>query len=308
VSEELLGSSPTVSMQAGVRMLDPAISAVEAAQRGDWLGASLSGLATTVDVVSYAIDPIGELLASAASFLMEHVHPLPEMLDSLAGDPGEVQMFAETWFNVSRRLTDVAEQYTTAQRGTGTDWTGAAADSYRTFADTFAEELRAVADICRGTGDALSVASGVVAAVRGIVRDLIADLVAKLIAWVAQVACTVGIGASWVVPQACTAVTKWVTRVSEWLKDLTTAMDELATLVETVGTGVAGTNRAAAEVVTLLRSKPRLDLPSLPDLPMPRPPWESPEFVPDMIPKTQDTFGIGGDMQNQADGSKEAGR
>lgn len=308
MTNELIGTTPSISMQAGMRTLEPGIAAVQAAQRGDWLGASLGGLATAVDVAAYIIDPIGELLASAASFLMEHVHPLPEMLDSLAGNPGEVQAFAETWFNVAGRLESVAEQYTAAQTSTSESWQGATATQYQCFADTFAEQLVAVAGICRGTGDALSTASGIVAAVRTIVRDLIADLVAKLIKWAAEIACTVGVGASWVIPQACSAVTKWVTRVSEWLKDLTTATEKLATLTSTVGSSVRSTNRAAGEVAGLLRSKPQLELPSWPRGGMPTPPWRDPTFPQNMVPGPQTYPGIMSTHANQTDTSRETGR
>lgn len=270
MTDDLVPDSPTASVTAGVRGLDLGRSAVDAAVAGDWLGASLSGLGAAAEGVAMIIDPIGELLASGAAFLMEHVHPLPEMLDSIAGNPAEIEVFAGTWYNVAARLDEAADTYQSAQRGTTHDWTGAAATQYRCFADTFAEMLRSVSAICDGTGRALAIASGVVAAVRAIVRDLIADLVAKLIKWVAEIALTVGVGASWVVPQACAAVTTWVSRVSVWLNDLTTAMARLTDLTTTIGTSVKATNRAQAEVVNIMLAKPRIDLPSWPSAPCPR--------------------------------------
>ncbi|MEP7765774.1 hypothetical protein [Sanguibacter sp. 25GB23B1] len=301
---DLIPDSPTTSITAGVRVLDFGKSAVDAAVAGDWLGASLSGLGAAAEGVAMIIDPIGELLASGAAFLMEHVHPLPEMLDSIAGDPAQIQVFAGTWYNVAARLNDVADGYTTAQRGTAQDWTGDTATQYQCFADNFAEMMRSVASICDGTGRALAIASGVVAAVRAIVRDLIADLVAKLIKWVAEIALTVGIGASWVVPQACAAVTKWVSRVSVWLSDLTTAMAKLSDLTTTIGTSVKATNKAQSEVVSVMLAKPRLDLPSWPTGSMPKPPWHDPMFGPDMIPHPISTPGHGANAHNQSEQSQ----
>lgn len=301
---DLIPESPTTSITAGVRVLDFGKSAVDAALAGDWLGASLSGLGAGAEVVAMVIDPIGELLASGAAFLMEHVHPLPEMLDSIAGSPAEIEVFAGTWYNVATRLGEVADSYQTAQRGTQLDWQGETATQYQCFADNFAEMLRSVSVICDGTGRALAIASGVVAAVRAIVRDLIADLVAKLIKWAAEIAFTVGVGASWVVPQACAAVSKWVTRVAKWLDDLTTAMAKLSDLTTTIGTSVKATNRARAEVVGVMIAKPRLDLPSWPMGSMPTPPWHQPTWRPDMIPHPITTPGHAANVQNQSEQSQ----
>lgn len=298
---ELIPERPTTSVLAGLRVLDFGKSAVDAAMAGDWLGASLSGLGLAAEGVAMFIDPIGELLASGAAFLMEHVHPLPAMLDSIAGDPAQVQVFAGTWYNVATRLNDVADSYQSAQRGTAQDWTGETATQYRCFADNLAEMMRSVAAICDGTGRALAIASGVVAAVRAIVRDLIADLVAKLIKWVAEIALTVGIGATWVVPQACAAVTKWVTKVAVWLDDLTSAMARLSDLTSTIGTSVKATNKAQGEIVSVMLAKPRLELPSWPMGSMPRPPWHDPMWRPDMIPHPITVPGHGANAHNQSE-------
>lgn len=301
---DLVPERPTTSVLAGLRVLDFGKSAVEAAQAGDWLGASLSGLGAAAEGVAAFIDPIGELLASGAAFLMEHVHPLPSMLDSIAGDPAQISVFAGTWYNVASKLEDVADRYQTAQRGTVQDWTGETATQYQCFADNFAEMLRSVSVICDGTGRALALASGVVAAVRSLVRDLIADLVAKLIKWVAEIALTVGIGASWVVPQACAAVAQWVSRISIWLSDLTAAMARLSDLTTTVGTSLKATNRAQGEVLSVMLAKPRLELPSWPKGFMPTPPWMEPGFAHGMVPHPITVPGHAANAHNQSEQSQ----
>jgi hypothetical protein len=40
---------------------------------------------------------------------MEHVKPLSEALDWLAGDPGQISAHAQTWRNVASRLSGEAD-------------------------------------------------------------------------------------------------------------------------------------------------------------------------------------------------------
>lgn len=288
MSEDLVAAAPTATMLAGLRVMDFGVSAGAAARNGDWVGASLAGLGAGVELAAYVTDPIGELLASGAAFLMEHLDPLPAMLDSLAGNPFEIESFAGTWTNVATRLVSVADSYTAAQRGAAADWSGQTATAYQCFGDTFAETLRGVAASCESTAGALAVASGIVAAVRAIVRDLIADLVAKLIKWVAQVACTAGLGAAWVIPDACAAIAEWVTRISTWLSDLVDSITRLGTLVTQVSGGLKGITGAVDDVVLRFRMKPVLADVGLAT-------WSSGSSIPSSL----STFGVGANAVNQ---------
>lgn len=297
MSGDLVAASATTTMQAGVRVLDSAVAAADAARAGDWIGASLSGLGAGVEVAAYLTDPIGELLASGAAFLMEHLDPLPAMLDSLAGSPAEIDAFARTWSAVAERLDTVADSYSAAQRTAGGDWSGSAATQYQCFGNTFADSLHATADSCQGTAGALAVASGIVAAVRALVRDLIADLVAKLIKWVAQVACTAGLGATWVVPEACAAVAEWVVHIGRWLRELVDSIGRLSGLVTQVSGGLTGIGAAVDDVVVRFRTKPVLVDVGLAT-------WSSGSAV----PATLGVFGAGANAVNQrehAEGNRQ---
>jgi len=44
-----------------------------------------------------------EVQAEAIGWLMEHVKPLPDALDALAGDPDRIDAYAQTGNNVSGR-------------------------------------------------------------------------------------------------------------------------------------------------------------------------------------------------------------
>ena len=82
------------------------------------VGAGLDGLA----LVS---DPVGSLLQYGVAWLIEHVRPLTEALDWLAGDPAQIAAHAQTWRNVAGTLRDEAERL--ARRYAWTSPSGAAA-------------------------------------------------------------------------------------------------------------------------------------------------------------------------------------
>jgi hypothetical protein len=52
--------------------------------------------------------PIGALAQYGVSWLIEHVQPLKDALDWLAGDPPVIQSFSETWANVAAEANAIA--------------------------------------------------------------------------------------------------------------------------------------------------------------------------------------------------------
>lgn len=57
-----------------------------------------------------ALDPFGAILAAGVGWLMEHVGPLSDALDSLTGDPDQIKAHSETWKNIAVELGDVSGQ------------------------------------------------------------------------------------------------------------------------------------------------------------------------------------------------------
>ncbi|ACQ81442.1 hypothetical protein Bcav_3198 [Beutenbergia cavernae DSM 12333] len=224
-----------------LKIIGPGVTAATDSADGGF--ATVNGLAgvvgTAADIAEFVLDPIASMASSVAGFLLDYMPPLPQFLDELAGSPQEVAAKAGTWMNVSERVTQVAQDYRDEVSRALTGWEGPAADSYRPFADAGASFMDQVAALAAGTSGAMTVASGVVAGVRQFVRDLIADLVGKLISWAAQVAATVGVGATWVVPKAVRAIAQWVERCREWITKLTNAISSLCTKVDEINDALA---------------------------------------------------------------------
>ncbi|TDE93873.1 hypothetical protein EXU48_10360 [Occultella glacieicola] len=217
-----------------LKIVGPIDSTVESVQNGNWAGA-LFGLAGSVtDLAAAVVDPIATLASSVAGFLLDHMPPLPEFLDILAGDPAEVTAISDTWSNISSHLTTVAADFDAAVQAALEPWIGATADTYRQVANITSGTISSMAGVATGLSVGFAVASGIVAAVRAIVRDLIADLVGKLISWVVECLATVGIGLAWIGAQAATTIAKWSTRAADWIEKVTAAIEKFATLVQSL--------------------------------------------------------------------------
>ena len=158
--------------------------------------------------------------------------------------------------NVAGRVREVTADYEAAVRSALAGWDGPAATAYDTFASVYRSGLDLLAGITDGIGAAMLGASIVVGVVRSIVRDTIADLVGKLISWASQVAATVGVGATWVVPQAVTAIALRVERVREWLTKLTSAIQGLMKIIDDVNGGLSTAIPALRRVRDTLGAMP----------------------------------------------------
>src|SRR3954467_12548203 len=98
----------------GISIAESAMDTFNGFKDGNWIEGGLGVVGLAADAASMAIDPFGTLMSSAASFLMEHVQPLKDMLDGLAGAPPVIESYSTTWTNVSTELGKIAEDYATA--------------------------------------------------------------------------------------------------------------------------------------------------------------------------------------------------
>ncbi|WP_454051106.1 WXG100 family type VII secretion target [Cellulomonas sp. Marseille-Q8402] len=251
-----------------LKIIGPASHAFAPEADGGWAVAEglSGGVGAVADIAEFVVDPIASMAASVAGFLLDYMPPLPDMLDSIAGDPAAVAAKAETWGNISTRVTDSADDLEAQVRTALSGWSGPAAEAYGVFGDVLGDSLRALSTMCASVGGAMQGASAVVGFVRAIVRDVIADLVGKLISWASQVAATVGVGATWVVPQAVTAIAIRVERVRDWLTRLTRAIRSLATATERANEALTRGVPALRRAATALESMPVVPGPGAPAL------------------------------------------
>ncbi|WP_206790016.1 DNA/RNA non-specific endonuclease [Amycolatopsis sp. MtRt-6] len=215
----------------GIGIAESSMDAFNGIKDGDWVSGGLGMLSLAGEVAGAAIDPFGYLMSSVASFLMEHIQPLKDMLDSLAGNPPVIQSYADTWGNVSKALGERKTDFDNAVKNGTTGWTGAGADAYRKFAAEHSDALSGAATVAGAISTVTMIMGQVVSFVRETVRQLIADLVGKLIAWVMETVFSLGFGTPVVVAQASAAIAKWGKKIGELLKKLTDTIRQVSPLL-----------------------------------------------------------------------------
>ncbi|WP_007024881.1 WXG100 family type VII secretion target, partial [Saccharomonospora iraqiensis] len=215
----------------GIGIAESAMDTYNGIQDGNWVEGGLGAIGLVAEGASAAIDPFGWLMSSVASFLMEHVEPLKEMLDSVCGDPPVIQSYSETWSNVAGRLDETRNTFANAVKNGTAGWTGDAADAYRASCAEQEETLAGASTVAGAISTVVMIMGEVVTFVRETVRDLIADLVGKLISWVLETVCSLGFGTPVVVAQAVAAISKWATRIAELLQKLVGTIRKVSPLL-----------------------------------------------------------------------------
>ncbi|MEV6874709.1 hypothetical protein [Amycolatopsis sp. NPDC051128] len=215
----------------GIGIAESSMDAFNGIKDGDWVSGGLGMLSLAGEIAGAAIDPFGYLMSSVASFLMEHIQPLKDMLDSVAGNPPVIQSYADTWGNVSKALGERKTDFDNAVKTGTTGWTGEGADAYRKFAAEHSEALSGAATVAGAISTVTMIMGQVVSFVRETVRQLIADLVGKLIAWVMEEVFSLGFGTPVVVAQASAAIAKWGKKIGELLKKLTDTIRKVSPLL-----------------------------------------------------------------------------
>ncbi|MEV6647616.1 hypothetical protein [Amycolatopsis sp. NPDC051371] len=215
----------------GIGIAESSMDAFNGIKDGDWVSGGLGVLSLAGEIAGAAVDPFGYLMSSVASFLMEHIQPLKDMLDSVAGNPPVIQSYADTWGNVSKALGERKTDFDNAVKNGTTGWTGDGADAYRKFAAEHSDALSGAATVAGAISTVTMIMGQVVSFVRETVRQLIADLVGKLIAWVMEEVFSLGFGTPVVVAQASAAIAKWGKKIGELLKKLTDTIRKVSPLL-----------------------------------------------------------------------------
>ncbi|GAA3459265.1 hypothetical protein ACFFSW_08215 [Saccharothrix longispora] len=223
----------------GIGIAESAADLYNGVSSGSWVEGGLGFAGTGLEMLSLALDPLGTLLQYAVSWIIEHVGPLRDALNWLAGDADQIAAYATTWQNVSQSVGR-AHEVLTSEVGRGTaGWTGAAADAYRRSVAEQAEHITAAAGCSATVGTVVQVVGVLVGTVRGIVRDLVAECVATLVAripqWLAEEAVTLGFATPHVVASAVAIIAKWVNRISDVITKLVRSVGRLRPLMNRLG-------------------------------------------------------------------------
>jgi uncharacterized protein YukE len=201
---------------------------IQGVKNGSWVDGTLGVVGAGLDALAMISDPVGVLLQYGVSWIIEHVKPLSEALDWLAGDPAQISAQAQTWRNVAGDLRTDVDNLVRATKWEISEWTGAAADAYRTWAT---QQQQALEGLAKGAEAMAAITEGagfLIAAVRILVRDAIATLVSRLIVYAAEELASFGLATPLVVEQVTTLCASWAAKIARWLKGLLASLRALA--------------------------------------------------------------------------------
>jgi RHS repeat-associated protein len=225
----------STTWSSGLHLVEAITEAKSGIESGSWVDASIGVGGAALEGLGFVLDPVGSLVSMGVAWLIEHVKPLSDALDWLAGDPDQIAAYAQTWANVATRAGESGQALVDAVGREVAEWSGTAAEAYRGHVGEQATALGGIAEAAAGIGEAVQGSGELVAAVRMIVRDLVAECVAILAArlpmWTAKIAGTLGGATPWVVAEVAGLVAKWAARISRFLDGLIRSLANLFPLL-----------------------------------------------------------------------------
>jgi uncharacterized protein YukE len=204
-------------------------------KNGSWIEGTLGAVSAGLDALAVISDPVGALLQYGVAWIIDHVKPLSEALDWLAGDPAQIAAHAQTWRNVAGALHDRAGDLDQAVRWDTAEWTGDAADAYRNWVGQQKGAVDGLAHAATTLATITEAAGQLIAGVRMMVRDAIATLVSRLIDYAIEEAASLGFATPLVVEQVSTLCASWAAKISRWLKDLVGSLSRLRGVAGQIG-------------------------------------------------------------------------
>jgi uncharacterized protein YukE len=226
---------PADNQWSGVWIAEDIQLLTQGIRNGSWIDGTLGGVSAALDGLALVSDPVGVLLQYGVAWLIEHVRPLSEALDWLAGDPAQIAANAQTWRNIAGELRGQATELNGGVSADLARWTGGAADEYRAWSVQQQSAISGLADAAETMAVATEAAGFLIAGVRLLVRDAIATVVSRLIVYAIEELASLGFATPLVVEQVVTLVGSWAARIARWLRGLIQSLRNLLPIVRRGG-------------------------------------------------------------------------
>ena len=164
-------------------------------------------------------------------WVIEHLSPLKDWLNELAGDSDAVAAAASTWTNIATKLNSCASDLDKVRSSRLAGQESLAVATFKTLQAGSASHLRMTGGVAGAISGGLTVASMIVRMVHDMVRDAISDVIGKLLSKASITVLTAGLAAPWAVSSIATDVSSWATRLAKEVTDVVTSARNLKGLL-----------------------------------------------------------------------------
>ena len=216
---------------SGSRLLEDGVDLKEAFESKSWVAGGLATAATVADTAAAVMDPLGEALSAGIGWIIEHLSPLKDWLNELAGDSDAVAAAASTWTNIGTKLSSCASDLEAVCSSRLAGQESLAVATFKTLQAGSASHLRMTGQLAGAISGGLTVASVIVRVVHDMVRDAIADVIGKLTSKAAIMAVSLGTAAPWAVSSLAADVSSWATRLFKEVTNVVTSAKNLKGLL-----------------------------------------------------------------------------
>lgn len=167
----------STSWHSALGSVDDVANLCQEAGSHEWVSAGLTATEAVGDTATLISDPIQTLMSWGLHWVIEHVEPFPSLLDHLAGNPDEIDSFAQTWHNVGQRIRQDADQFRSTVAADTSPWSGPAVEAYRAATTVQSAVIDGFGEMCDGIAAAVQLAGSIVTGVRKIVEKIFCDIV-----------------------------------------------------------------------------------------------------------------------------------
>jgi len=211
---------------------------LDAAVKGFAIATTAMDLGKSIAGGNY-LDPFGWLGGQIMGWMLEHVEPMRKTLDAVAGSPGIVKAYTDSWEAIALRLAAVAGDWAKEVESGTQGWVGEAADAYRAKAAEQVDRIggwSANASVLSLLNEQLG---KLVDTVRGLISGILTALAEVLVEVTIILLATAGTGAAAATARAMFGITSASLKISTVLADLAKAVFDLKALAVAAAQAIA---------------------------------------------------------------------
>ncbi|GLY71216.1 DUF6531 domain-containing protein [Amycolatopsis taiwanensis] len=217
----------STTWHSGINILDDAAGVYDGVQSGSWIEGGISAIGAGMDLLTMAMNPVGTLISYGLNWLIEHVKPLKDALDHLAGDADQIAAYSQTWKNVAQAVQGAGKELAATVEKDTANWTGPAADTYRANLKNKINHINAASTCAETISVVVQIVGVITGAVRGLVRDMVTQAIGDFIQDALEEVFSLGLGTPVVVAQVVEQVSAWMEKIGATIKKLINSVEKL---------------------------------------------------------------------------------